>query len=264
LAHAVRGDAYYWYGIFNGGVQLASKDRPFTARRYFELALQEYDSALALQPDDTAIRNGKALVYLELGEANSAVREARAALEAAPDSYRFQRTLIDAYEAKREFAAAARLTRDTLSSRPPVALASPLALVPYTPLSHGADAYSDLLVTPPFAGGAGGALFDEDVITPFFPRSYNSSVSNIYAPGGIDQDRTERLHYDLLRYDFLSGKLTDLNEDLKSTPEPVLQNDSTLLLIATYHLLNPEKSTTAPEVQKATDAYFHTHSEFDY
>ena len=254
LAHAVRGDAYYWYGTYNLDLSI-NPPRPFTAQRYFELALQEYDSALALQPDDTAIRNGKALVYLELGEANNAVREAEAALEAAPDSYWIRRTLIDAYEAKKDYAVAAQLTRDTLSSRSPTAQPSPLALVPYSPISHGADAYSQLRVPPPEVGGAGAALFDEDVIKPFNERSYISSAWNLYAPGGIDQNSTERLHYDLLRYEFLSGDLGALNDDLRSIPEPVLQNNATLLLIVTHQLLNPQASPTTPEVQEALDTY---------
>jgi tetratricopeptide (TPR) repeat protein/Zn-dependent protease len=253
LAHAVRGEAYYWYGAYNLELSIGVP-RPFTARRYFELALQEYDSALALQPDDTAIRNGKALAYLELGEAENALREATAALEAAPDSYRFRRTLIDAFEAKRKYATAARLTREALSAGGPTARPSPLALVPYTPLSHGSDAYSDLLVPPPEVGGAGGALFDEDVIRPFVPRSYNSSARNFFAPGGVDQQRAESLYYDLLRFEFLSGDLSALNEDLENVPEPALQNQSTLLLIATHRLLNPQESPTTPEVQEALDA----------
>jgi tetratricopeptide (TPR) repeat protein len=240
LAHAVRGDAYYWYGVLNGGMEFASKDRPFTARHYFELALQEYNSALALQPDDTVIRNGKALAYLELGSTADAVREAEAALEAAPDSYRIRRTLLDAYEAGKEYAAAARLTRNSVNSRSPTDRPSPLMLVPYTPLSHGVDAYSDLLISPPAAGGAGGALFDEAVIRPFYPRSYSYSYTNWnrYAPGGIDQIRNQILHYDLLRYEFLSGDLVALNEDLTNIPDAVLQRQSTQLLIAMHRLLN--------------------------
>jgi tetratricopeptide (TPR) repeat protein/Zn-dependent protease len=263
LAHAMRGDAYYWYGIFNTG-KMFSTERPFTARRYYELALREYDSALALQPDDTVIRNGKALAYLELGRSADAVREAEAALEAAPDSFRVRRTLLDAYEAEKEFAAAARLTRDSVDSRSPPAHPSSLMLVPYTPLSHGVDAYTDLLVPPPEVGGAGGALFDEDVIRPFYPRSYSPTIGNIYAPGRIDQVRTQTLHYDLLRYEFLSGDLAAVNEDLESIPDEVLQSQSTQLLIATHRLLNPQESPTTPEVLEASDAYASTYGERFY
>jgi tetratricopeptide (TPR) repeat protein/Zn-dependent protease len=240
---------------------LFSKDRPFTARRYFKLALQEYDSALALQPDDTVIRNGKALAYLELGSTVDAVREAEAALEAAPDSYRIRRTLLDAYEAGKEYAAAARLTRNSVNSRSPTDRPSPLMLVPYTPLSHGVDAYSDLLVSPPEPGGAGGALFDEAVIQPFYPRSYSYSFTNwnLYAPGGIDQTRTQVLHYDLLRYEFLSGDLAALNKDLANIPDAVLQSQSTQLLIAMHRLLN-RPGPLPPAVQEVMDDYLYDDS----
>ena len=256
LAHSVRGDAYYWHGVYDLE-RAIGPPRPFTAQRYFELALQEYDSALALQPDDTAIRNGEALAYLELGEPGDAVREAEAASESAPDSYRIQRTLIDANEAKREFSTAARLTRDRVSSKTPVALVSPLWLVPYTPLSHGADAYTDLLVAPPVFGGAGGALFDEDVILPFQfqPGSYSPVALNVYAPGVEDQRRAQQLHYDLLRYEFLSGDLAAFNDALRDTPETVLQSQSTQLLIATHLVLNRPESFPTPEVQEAMEGY---------
>jgi tetratricopeptide (TPR) repeat protein len=182
LAHSVRGDAYYWHGVYS--LERASAyPRPFTARRYFKLALQEYDSALAMQPDEVAIRNGKALTYMKLREATEAVREAKAAVKAAPDSYWTQQTLTQAYEAKGEFAAAARITRDTLSLRSPVTL-SPVALVPYAPVSHGADLYSDLRVIPPIFGRAGGVLLDDEVIVPFEPEDYYpSAMTNSSAPG---------------------------------------------------------------------------------
>jgi len=98
LAHSVRGDAYYWFGIY--AFERAQYKQPFTARRYFKLALTEYDVALRLQPDDTAIHHGKALAYLELGETDKAIREAKTALKADPDSPRLQQTVIGAYEEK--------------------------------------------------------------------------------------------------------------------------------------------------------------------
>jgi hypothetical protein len=62
-----------------------------------------------------AEHHGKALAYLELGETDKAIREAKTALNAAPDSPRLQQTVIGAYEEKGLYASAARLNRTFLS-----------------------------------------------------------------------------------------------------------------------------------------------------
>ena len=48
-----------------------------------------------------AEHHGKALAFLELGETDKAIREAKTALNAAPVSPRLQQTVIGAYEEKR-------------------------------------------------------------------------------------------------------------------------------------------------------------------
>jgi tetratricopeptide (TPR) repeat protein len=255
LAHSVRGDAYYWYGVY--AVERNDSPRPFTAKRYFELALHEYDAALALQPDDPAIRHGKALAYLELGEVDRAIREARTALEAAPDSLWLRTTLAEAYAAKKDHATAARLYRSFLSEPRPEP--EPPMLVPYSAISHGADLYTSLWVAP-FSQGAGTVTLDDEVIQPFEERLYTSSGINHYAPAGINQFRDERWHYVLLRNDLLSGDSAAFNRDLESVPRRVRQNALTLLLVGVDRLLNqPEGSVTpVPETQAAIDEFLAT------
>jgi tetratricopeptide (TPR) repeat protein len=266
LAHSVKGDAYYWSGIYV--VERTLGPRPFTAKHSFELALQEYDMALALQPDDPAIRHGKALAYLELGKAetrdnidtdtlNKAVHETEAVLQWAPGSQKAQQTRIKAYEEKGDYATAARLQRDSLSGRQ-LALKS-LTLVPYSPISHGSDLYSELRILPITGGGAGVALADEEVIVPFISRPYVSSVDRSgwgwSAPNGLDQYRTELRNYGLLRDELLSGNFTAETSDFEDAPEEVRQNARALLVNGLAHLLNqPEESASPlPKTQEAID-----------
>jgi tetratricopeptide (TPR) repeat protein len=256
LAHSVKGDAYYWSGIY--AVERTLGPRPFTAKHSFELALQEYDMALALQPDDPAIRHGKALAYLELGKAetsdnidtdtlNKAVHETEAVLQWAPGSQKAQQTRIKAYEEKGDYATAARLQRDSLSGRQ--LAPKSLTLVPYSPISHGSDLYSELRVLPITGGGAGVALTDDEVIVPFISRPYVSSVDRSgwgwSAPNGLDQYRTELRNYGLLRDELLSDNCTTMISDFEVTPEEVRQNPRTLLLSGLAQLLcQPEGSVT--------------------
>lgn len=251
LAHSLRGDVYYWEGLYSLG--RANEPRPFTAQRYFNLALEEYTAALALQPDDPAIRHGKALTYLELGEVDKAIREAETALKANPASIRLQQTLVSAHQAKGDYATAARLERDFLSTQRP-APEQP-ALVPYSAISHGTDRYSQLRVQVGESGSAGAAFFDDEVIQPFEPSFYYSDTANWYAPFGLSQYREEYQYYSLLRNDLLSGEHTAFSEDLEHTPGEVRRNKSTLLLIGMEKLLrNPEALPTG-EAQLAIDDY---------
>jgi tetratricopeptide (TPR) repeat protein len=264
LAHSVKGDAYYWYGIYS--FERTFEPHPFTARRSFELALQEYDMALSLQPDDVSIRHGKALAYLELGKAetkdkmdlailNKAVHETEAVLQSAPDSERVRQTRIEAYEEAGEYATAARLQRNFLSDQQ--STQKPLTLVPYSAISHGADRYTDFRVLPPWGGGAGVALSDEEVIVPFYPRPYESSVHNELwlMPNALGQYRSELRNYGLLRDELLSGNYETMINDLKNVPEEVRQSPHTLLLGALAQLLNqPEDSVTPlPKTQDTID-----------
>jgi tetratricopeptide (TPR) repeat protein/Zn-dependent protease len=258
LAHSARGDAYYWYGVLSSGESMPLA-RPFAAQRYFRQALEEYDAALALQPDDPAIHNGMALAYLGLGEADEAIREAETALETAPDAPRLQKTLVDAYEAKGDYAEAARLGRGLLSTEQPL----PLALVPYSATSHGADLYSDLQMQSAAGGGAGAVLEDEDVIRQFEPREFPvgppgaNSGANLRTPAGMNRYQELVRHYDLLRYDLLGSDSEALNEDFERAPDPVKQSPNALLLLGTSQLLDgPEGARTpAAETQATIDAF---------
>ena len=248
LAHSVRGDAYFWFGMYS--FERAAYKRLFTAQRYFKLALTEYDAALRLQPDDTAVHHGKALAYLELGKVDEAIREAETAWKAAPHSSRLQLTVVGAYEEKGLYADAARLNRNFLSTQRPAS--TPLMLVPYSAISHGADRYSELGVDRP-VGGGGGLLVDDEVIEKFEPTGYNSEVANWRVPDGLNQWRGELRHYRLLRDLVLSGNYSALNDRLREAPEEVRENDRTLLLAGIDSLLNqPQDEVTPTEKTQAS------------
>ena len=267
IAHSLRGDVYYWNGISSGGT-----GSPFTARHYFELAVEEYTAAFALQPDDATLRHGRALAYLELGRAgrnradegalDKAISDAKAALEAEPDSLRFRQTLADAHEAKGEHAAAARLHRELVDLQQ--SPAKPLALVPYSPLSHGADRYSELRVMTGSSASAVTALFDDEVIEPFMPRTYapNVNTEQWSVPNGLNLYRSELRYYGLLRNDLLSGDLAAFGDDLLRAPEPVRRNDDTLLLIGIAKLLHQPGDSPTLETQAAIDDFSKERSRF--
>lgn len=262
LAHSVRGDAYHWSGVY--ALERTNAKRPYTARRYFELALREYETTLRLQPDDPGLRNGKALTYLKLGESDKggtsnidkAIREATLALEAAPDSARFQQTLVEAFETKGDYAAAARANRRFLSAQQPVS--APLTLVPYSAISHGADSYSEFRVVSYGAGG--GVLVDEEVIQPYtmLPEATGHlSFALLSVPYGLGQYRHELRYYGLLRDDLLSGNSADLREDLRRAPKRVRENERALLLVGMDQLLNQADGLAipTPETQSAIDDF---------
>ena len=265
LAHSLKGDANYWAGVY--AVERTKTPRPFTADRHFEAALREYDAALALQPDDPAIRHGKALVYLQQGKAatrddvneavlDKAIEEARAALDAAPGSPRLQQTLVRAHEEKGDHETAAELGRRHLSGERP-ALA-PLTIVPYSAISHGADVYLEARAVSPEGGGAGGAFTDDEVIEPYVSRPYAADLPfAAFVPGGFLRYLDELRNYELLRDDVLGSDYASFREDLATVPEGVRRNERTLVLAGIARLLDQPEDVVAPraETQAAIDAY---------
>ena len=266
LGHSLRGDIYYWDGFHTR----LNTEAPFTVRRYFELAVEEYTAALALQPDDTAIRHGRSLAYLELSKVGQnqvdektlykAIQDAKAALAAEPESPRFRQTLAEAYEARGDYVAAARVYGELVETRQ--AASAPLALVPYSPLSHGADRYTELRVMVGESAPAVTALFDDEVIEPSMPRTYAPNVTpeEWSVPRGLDLYRTELLHYGLLRNDLLSGNYAAFEEHIEGVPEEVRRNEGTLLLMGIAKLLNQPDSMPTPETQDAIDDFSEEHS----
>jgi Tfp pilus assembly protein PilF/Zn-dependent protease len=249
LAHSVRGDTYYWFGLYS--FERTDKKQLFTAQRYFKLALTEYDAALRLQPDDTAIHHGKALAYLELpGEGEEAIREAETALEAAPHSPRLQLTTVGAYEENGLYAAAAQLNRNFLSTQRPTS--PPLTLVPYSAISHGADRYSELSVPLPGTGSGPAVLRDDEVIEKSRPLGYFSRVANWSVPAGWNQQRGELRDYLLLRDIVLSGNYGALDDRLREAPEAVREHDRTLLLAGIDSLLNQPQDKVTPTEKTQT------------
>jgi tetratricopeptide (TPR) repeat protein/Zn-dependent protease len=266
LGHSLRGDIYYWDGVYT---RLGASS-PFTVRHYFELAVEEYSTALALQPDDTAIRHGRALAYLELSKVgqnqvdketlDKAIRDATAALEAEPESRRFRQTLAEAYEARGDYGTAAHLYSELVDTRQETSV--PLALVPYSPLSHGADQYIELRVMVGESAPAVSALFDDEVIEPFMPRTYAPSVNleEWSVPRGLDLYRAELLHYGLLRSHLLSGNYAAFEDHLGHVPEAARRNEGTLLLIGIAKLLDQSDSAPTPETQAAINNFSEEHS----
>jgi tetratricopeptide (TPR) repeat protein/Zn-dependent protease len=283
LAHSIKGDFYYWSSAYT--LERTMLPRPFSHQRYLKQALWEYKSALRLQPDDPGIRHGKALVHLEQGKAkkkgavnktalNAAIEEVKTALQVAPSSPRLSQTLIEAHEEKGDYETAARLQREFLSAERPTP--KPLTLVPFSPISHGADLYSDLRL---YESAGGGAFVDEEVITPFVPQLYIFSYGSgrgwnpLYH---ISQYRSGLQYFSLVSNDLFSGNYAAFERDLRQAPEPVknaftrdLQEDpeaakhaSTMrLMIGIKQLLaQPEAmSTPTAQTQSAINDYIAVH-----
>ncbi len=254
LAHSLKGDFYYWVATTYVGLP------PFAQRHYLELALWEYDAALALQPDDRGIRHGRALIYLEMGRAdvkdevavgyiNKAIREAEAAVALAQVPSLPAQTLVRAHEEKGDHDMAARLERDLLENEgPPPA---PLSLVAYTPISHGADRYSEFRF---FDTAGGGVFVDEEIIVPFAPRPYETSIHSLWL-GYLNEYREQLRYYALLRNDLLSGDYGALREDAELAPAAVRENERTMLMLGIKELLTQPEGTPTGETQAAINDY---------
>jgi len=270
LAHSLRGDIYYWEGVS----AREGDEGPFTIRHQFQSAVQEYSVALKLQPDDTAIRHGLALAYLELGGGTErgqadvetldrATREAEAALKAEPDSPRFRQTLAEIYEAQGNYASAARLYRELATTQETPD--GSLALVPYSALSHGADRYSELRVMVGSAAAAAAALFDDEVIEPYTPTFFvpNVKFEEWTVPSGLDEFRSQLRFYALLRADLLSGNAAAFEEDLQRTPEAVRRDEQTLLLVGISRLPDRRGVAPSPEARTSMNEFVEKHSYYD-
>jgi tetratricopeptide (TPR) repeat protein len=263
LAHSARGDAYYWAGIYNS--ERTGAKRPFLARHYFESALWEYEAASRLQVDDPGMSHGKALVYLELREGDKdgsdrpslarAVQEAEEAVTEVPGSPRLQQTLIEAYEASGDYAAAARRNREFMShpQQPP---SPPRSLLPYAATSHGSGSSRELRVAE--SGAGGGILIDDEVIR----QSTRMLEATTYLPSlsgseGLDVYLSDLQYFSLLRDDLLSHDQDAFEEDLSRAPDRVRQDEKALLLLGLDALYDqaPETRQPEPATQALIDDY---------
>lgn len=259
LAHSVKGDFYFWSSAY--ALERTDYPRPFGHRHYLKRALREYEAASKLQPDDPGIRHGKALVYLEQGKAktrddvdeaalNDAIRELEMALQAAPNSPRLWQTLIEAHEEKGDHETVAQLQRMFLSTER--SAPTPLTLVPYSPISHGADFYSDLRY---YETAGGGAFIDEEVITPYVPTEYVFGYSywgsREWNPlFDIRSYRSALQHYSLVSNDLLSGDYAAFEEDLRKAPDAVRKQDpDAKLMIGIQELLSQPEAEPLPTAQ---------------
>jgi tetratricopeptide (TPR) repeat protein/Zn-dependent protease len=253
LAHSVSGDFYYWLGA-------AYTSEPFARDYYLENAVGEYENALALQPDDTAIRHGKALAYLELGRADvreevdevmleDAAAEAQAVLDASPqDPALPSQTLVQVREELGGHAAAARLARNVLANEPPPP--TPLSLVTHSPISHGSDRYSEFRF---FEQAGGGAFVDDEIVRPYELRLYDTSVGDWAEVGALKKHREQLRQFALLRNDLLSGDYAALETDLRGMPAPVQQSKFALLTAATGKVLGQSGDRLADGAEDAID-----------
>jgi len=262
LAHSLRGDIYYWEGISARG-----RDKgPFTVRHHFQYAIDEYAAALKLQPDDQAIRHGLALAYLELVRGadrnradletlDKAAREAEAALKAEPNTPRFRQTLAEIYEARGDHASAAKLYQELATTKETPD--DPLALVPYSAISHGADRYSELRVMVGSKAPAVAALFDDEVIEPYTPTFFDPHLKfeEWTVPDGLSEFRSQLQYYALLREDFLSGDAAAFEDDLRQASGAVRGNEQTLLLVGMSQLPDYRSVAPSPEARSAINEF---------
>ena len=155
------GDAY-----LRAGSRLLSS-QPFTARRYLQLALEQYNQAAELGDAHDADL-GRARALIGLGEARRAVDTAVPLVAGSPRPGAALEVLLEAQQEAHDFAGAEdvaqRLDRAGPAAFPTPALFYPTPYTALTPLSMGADTLAPLRVSLVQVGGAGGTVQDLSLI----------------------------------------------------------------------------------------------------